>query len=63
MNNRSRAFTDEKDALCNKDNKYDIVIGPVADDNMALLFRQYEHEIIDLFKDEMNFGHIIQAEI
>ena len=27
--------------------KYDIVIGPVADDNMALLFRQYEHEIID----------------
>ena len=47
MNNRSRAFTDEKDALCNKDNKYDIVIGPVADDNMALLFRQYEHEIID----------------
>ena len=33
--------------LCNKDNKYDIVIGPVADDNMALLFRQYENEIID----------------
>ena len=29
------------------DNKYDIVIGPVADDNMALLFRQYENEIID----------------
>ena len=24
-----------------------IVIGPVADDNMALLFRQYENEIID----------------
>lgn len=47
MNNRSRAFTDMKDVLCNKDNKYDIVIGPVADDNMALLFRQYENEIID----------------
>ena len=47
MNNRSRAFTDIKNALCNKDNKYDIVIGPVADDNMALLFRQYENEIID----------------
>ena len=28
------------DALCNFD-KYDIVIGPVADDNMAMLFRQY----------------------
>ena len=33
--------------MCNKDNKYDIVVGPVADDNMALLFRQYENEIID----------------
>ena len=47
MNNRSRTFTDVQDVLCNKDNKYDIVIGPVADDNMALLFRQYENEIID----------------
>lgn len=47
INNRNRAFEDEKNVLCNKDNKYDIVIGPVADDNMALLFRQYENEIID----------------
>lgn len=47
MNNRNRTFTDEANTLCNKDNKYDIVIGPVADDNMALLFRQYENEIID----------------
>lgn len=47
MNNRSRAYLDEKNVLCNKDNKYDIVIGPVADDNMALLFRQYENEVID----------------
>ena len=39
--------TNVKDTLCNKDNKFDIVIGPVADDNMALLFRQYENEIID----------------
>lgn len=47
MNNRSRSFFDETNQLCNKDNKYDIVIGPVADDDMALLFRQYENEIID----------------
>lgn len=47
MNNRNRTFTNLKDTLCNKDNKYDIVIGPVVDDNMALLFRQYENEIID----------------
>ena len=47
MNNRNRTFTNVKDTLCNKDNKYDIVMGPVVDDNMALLFRQYENEIID----------------
>lgn len=47
MNNRNRTFEDVKNVLCNKDNKYDIVIGPVADDNIALLFRQYENEIID----------------
>lgn len=47
MNNRNRTVTDEVSTLCNKDNKFDIVIGPVADDNMALLFRQYENEIID----------------
>ncbi len=47
MNNRNRVFANVKDTLCNRDNKYDIVIGPVADDNMALLFRQYENEIID----------------
>lgn len=47
MNNRDRAFSDIENDLCNKDNKYDIVIGPVADDNMALLFRQYENEVID----------------
>ena len=47
MNNRKRSFENVKDTLCNQDNKYDIVVGPVADDNMALLFRQYENEIID----------------
>ena len=47
MNNRNRFFDDKRDKLCNHDNKYDIVIGPVADDNMALLFRQYENEMID----------------
>ena len=47
MNNRNRFFCDIKNELCNHDNKYDIVIGPVADDNMALLFRQYENEMID----------------
>ena len=123
MNNRNRAFTDEVNTLCNKDHKYDIVIGPVADDirkrglgfcerRMISMSKQdqiieyiiqdivdmlatdqnieydeamnkfYNSEVFeklqdketglysesseyiyDLFKDEMNFGHIIQAEI
>lgn len=47
MNNRNKNYKDVHNGLCNIDNKYDVVIGPVADDNMALLFRQYENEIID----------------
>lgn len=47
MNNRNRGFENYSDPLCNFDSKYDIVIGPVADDNMAMLFRQYEEKIID----------------
>ena len=41
MNNRSRTNG------CNG-HDYDIVIGPVADDNIATLFRNFEDEIIDL---------------
>lgn len=46
MNNRSRSFTNFSSSECNLDNKYDIVIGPVADDDMAMLFRQYQNELI-----------------
>ena len=45
-NNRSKNFTDFSNLECNFDNKYDIVIGPIADDDMALLFRQYENGVI-----------------
>ena len=47
MNNRNKDYEDVSSPLCNTDGKYDIVIGPVADDNMAMLFRQYENELID----------------
>ena len=47
MNNRNRGFENYSDPLCNFDSKYDIVIGPVVDDNMAMLFRQYEEKVID----------------
>ena len=45
-NNRNKKSTDFSDPECNFDNKYDIVIGPIADDDMALLFRQYENGFI-----------------
>ena len=46
MNNRNNKFRNFADLDCNFDNKYDIVIGPIADDDMAVLFRQYENGII-----------------
>ena len=47
MNNRSRNFKDFSSVECNLDNKYDIVVGPIANDDMAVLFRQYINEMID----------------
>lgn len=46
MNNRNKFFTDFKSADCNIDCKYDIVCGSIADDDMAMLFRQYQNELI-----------------
>ena len=46
-NNRNRKFTDVSSPESNMDNKYDIVIGPIANDAMAVLFRQYENGMID----------------
>ena len=48
MNNRSRSFRDFNSSDCNFDYKYDIVIGPIADDDMAMLFRQYQNNLISL---------------
>lgn len=45
-NNRNKKFTDFSDPKCNFDDKYDIVIGPIANDDMALLFRQFENGMI-----------------
>lgn len=56
MNNRSRNNTDYISPECNLDNKYDIVIGPIANDDMAVLFRQYENGIISF--DNMLSGMI-----
>lgn len=48
MNNRNKLFTDFGSKDCNFDCKYDIVSGPIADDDMAVLFRQYQSGLISL---------------
>lgn len=48
MNNRNRKFTDYKNTLCNLDCKYDIVTGPIANDDLAMLFREYSRHAIDI---------------
>lgn len=46
MNNRSREYTDFANSECNHDLKYDIVIGPIANDDLALLFRTFANGLI-----------------
>lgn len=48
MNNRNKFFMDFSSMECNFDCKYDIVSGPIADDDMAMLFRQYQNRLISL---------------
>lgn len=48
MNNRSKAFMDFGSIDCNFDYKYDIVTGPIADDDMTVLFRQFQNNLISL---------------
>ena len=48
LNNRNKRFKDIFDALCNQDNKYDIVSGPVANDDIAYLFRSFTSGLIPI---------------
>jgi len=41
LNNRNRKFTDFSSESCNHDSTYDLVIGPIANDDLPLLFRQF----------------------
>ena len=47
LNNRDRAFTDFSSELSNHDNKYDVVSGAVANDDIATTFALYRDGIID----------------
>ncbi len=60
MNNRDRKFTDIASPECNFDNKYDVVVGPVANDTVGLLIRQFSRGIIDeeYLKREFDFGKL-----
>lgn len=57
INNRNRDFKDDADKECNLDLKYDLVTGPIANDDLALLFRQFSNELIsvDTLVKEMEF--------
>lgn len=45
LNNRNIKFKDIDSLLCNTDNKYDLVIGPVADDDIVALLWQVNDSI------------------
>lgn len=59
-NNRDRNFMDYDSLECNLDCKYDVVIGPVADDTVGLLIRQFSRGMIDAeyLKREFDFGRL-----
>jgi len=48
LNNRNRDFQNHTNPNSNQDNKYDIVTGPVANDDIALLFRSFINKHIDV---------------
>jgi hypothetical protein len=48
INNRNRNFTDIASLHCNLDSKYGIVRGPVANDDIRLLFDLFEDKIITI---------------
>jgi len=48
LNNRNKRFKDTGETLCNQDNKYDIVFGPVANDDIAYLFRTFASGLIGI---------------
>ena len=60
MNNRSLTFSDIESPECNLVNQYDLVIGPVANDDLALLFRQFESGLIpiEILTREMTYKQL-----
>jgi len=57
INNRDREFKDISNALSNHDNKYDIVFGAVANDDIATTFALYKDGFItsEILTDRLKF--------
>jgi len=60
INNRNRNFADVQSMDCNADNKYDIVVGPVANDDIAALMDVFIAGLIsdDALARELTFRHL-----
>jgi hypothetical protein len=48
MNNRKKVIPDSDHSFSNHDNRFDLVVGPVADDEMYAQFQLLQEGIIDL---------------
>lgn len=48
LNNRDRNYKCLDNKECNADNKYDLVIGSVAADDIIILFRTFVNGLIDI---------------
>lgn len=59
-NNRDKSNKDIASPECNLDNKYDIVVGPVANDTVGLLIKQFIRGTIDVeyLQREFDFGKL-----
>ena len=59
-NNRDREFKDITSRECDLDCKYDVVAGPVANDAVGLLIRQFSRGAInaEYMKQEFSFGRL-----
>jgi len=57
INNRNATFKDFKNCLSNHDNKYDIVVGSVANDDISRIFALYQNGILrmDQLSEELKY--------
>ncbi|MCD8201886.1 MAG: DUF3990 domain-containing protein [Clostridia bacterium] len=59
-NNRDREYAHAASAECNLDRKHDVVIGPIMDDDLALIIRTYSNEFLgdDYLKEKLPLSEL-----